>query len=486
MHTRIAIIGTGFAGIGAAIRLREAGIDDFVMIERSGGVGGTWRDNHYPACACDVPARLYSFSFAQDAGWMHSFAGHAEILGYLERLVYARRLRPFIRFNETVEAARWDPATMRWTITTSQNTRTASVLVLATGPLSEPSVPDLPGLSSFEGTTFHSADWNHGYDLRGKRVAVIGTGASAIQFVPQIQPLVRALSLFQRTPPWVIPRRNRSYSERERAMFRAVPPLQRIVRGAMYVVRELSFLPFRHPALARVAERLASRHLARQVADFALRAKLTPTYSIGCKRILISDDYFPAITQPNVELVTDGIAEIVSDAVVSGDGTVRPIDAIIFATGFYATDPPLAPFVFGRGGRSLRDAWTPSMRAFASTTVSGFPNLFVIPGPNSGLGHTSLIYMIESQIAHMMSVLRHMERESIAAIEPSADAQRQYVSWVDERMRGTVWTTGKCASWYLDATGRNSTLWPDFTFRFRRRVATMRAKDYVTVPDSGS
>jgi cation diffusion facilitator CzcD-associated flavoprotein CzcO len=481
MHTRLAIIGTGFSGIGAAVRLREEGIDDFVMLERASNVGGTWRDNRYPGCACDVPSRLYSFSFAQSSSWTHGYSGQAEILAYLERVADDRGLRPFIRFDESLVSAAWDGHADRWTLVTSRGTLTADAIVLATGPLSDPAIPAIPGLAEFTGRRFHSGDWDDGFDLRGKHVAVIGTGASAIQFVPRIQPLVASLSLYQRTPAWVVPRRNRRYLAAERALFAAVPPLQRLVRGTMYGARELSFIAFRYPSVARVLQRLALRHLQAQVPDAALRAKLTPSYTIGCKRILISNDFYPALSEPNVELVTDSIAGIMRDGVMTSDGNAHRADAIIFATGFRPTDSPLAGAITGRDGRTLADAWSPTMTAYASTTIAGFPNLFVIPGPNSGLGHTSLIYMIESQIAHMMGVLRHMRSASISAIEPRPEAQRRFVAHVDERMRGTVWTAGGCRSWYLDATGRNSTLWPDFTFRFRRALSSVRPEDYVSV-----
>ena len=481
MRTRVAIIGTGFSGIGAAVRLLDDGIRDFVMLERASGLGGTWRDNRYPGCACDVPSRLYSFSFAQNPSWSHGYSGQAEILAYLERVVADRGLREYMRFGESLRSAEWSTSAECWELTTSRGRLAADVLVLATGPLSDPSIPDSPGLQEFVGRWFHSANWDQEYDLRGKHVAVIGTGASAIQFVPRIQPLVASLSLYQRTPPWVIPQRNRRYRAIERALFAAVPPLQRLVRGTMYGARELSFLALRYPALATVLQRLALWHLKAQVRDPGLRAMLLPSYTFGCKRILVSNDFYSAVSQPNVELVTDAIAEVTNEGVVTRDGTTRRADAIILATGFRPTDSPLAGAVTGREGRTLRDAWTPTMTAFASTTVAGFPNLFVIPGPNAGVGHTSLIYMIESQIAHMIEVLRHMRRASISAIEPRPEAQRRYAARADERMRGTVWTAGGCRSWYLDATGRNSTLWPDFTFRFRRQLSSVRAEDYVSV-----
>ncbi|MES2523407.1 MAG: NAD(P)/FAD-dependent oxidoreductase [Gemmatimonadota bacterium] len=484
MHVRVAIIGTGFSGIGAAVRLLDEGIDDFVMIERDSGLGGTWRVNRYPGCACDIPSRLYSFSFAQNPSWSQGYSEAPEILAYLERVADERGLRRHMRFDEQLERAGWDAQGQRWQLETSRGALSADILIAATGPLSEPSEPRLPGIGTFTGHAFHSARWDTEHDLRDRRVAVIGTGASAIQFVPEIQPLVRSLSLFQRTPAWIVPRYNRRYGRRERELFRAVPTLMSLVRGTMYGVRELQFLSFRHRALAAAMQRMSERHLEAQVSDPTLRAALTPGYTFGCKRILVSNEFYPAVSRPNVRVVTSGIREVRGHEIVALDGSAHEIDTIIFATGFKATDPPLARVVHGRHGDSLHEAWSPNMRAHASTTVHGFPNLFVIPGPNSGLGHTSLIYMIESQIAHAIGVIRMMRDRGIAAVEPTAAAQERYVRRIDREMPRTVWAFGGCSSWYQDATGHNSTLWPDFSFRFRQAVATVRPDDYAAVsPD---
>ena len=481
-HVRVAIVGAGFGGLGTAIRLRQRGMDDFVILERAGEIGGTWRDNSYPGCACDVESHLYSFSFDLNPDWSRAFSPQPEIQEYLRRCAARHGVMPHVRLSHEVLDARWDDAAARWRIRTTRGDWSASVLVLAQGALSDPSIPALPGLERFRGTVFHSARWNHAHDLAGERVAVIGTGASAIQLVPAIQPVVGKLSLFQRTPSWIIPRHDRAITATERRLFRRLRPLQRLLRLWLYLRHELFLVAFRHPRIARLVERYALRHLRASVPDPALRAKLTPRYTIGCKRILLSNDYLPAVTQPNVELVTEGIAEVRADAIVDGAGAVHPVATIILATGFQPTTPPLAYHVHGRDGRTLADAWEGSPKAHAGTTFTGFPNLFMLMGPNTGLGHSSVVYMIEAQIAHVLGALDEMRRRGAAAIEPRPEAQAAWLAYVERKMRGTVWVAGHCASWYLDATGRNSTLWPDFTWRFRRRVARFRPAEYEMRP----
>lgn len=476
---RVAIIGSGFGGLGTAIRLKQQGMHDFVVLERAGDVGGTWRDNTYPGCACDVQSHLYSFSFAPNPDWSRSFSPQPEIQTYLQRCAREFGILPHVRFHHEVTDARWDDGARRWRIRTSAGPLIARVLVMAAGALSDPVIPDLPGLDRFQGRAFHSARWDHGYDLRGKRVAVVGTGASAIQFIPQIQPLVGQLHVFQRTPPWILPRHQRDLGARERGLFRRVPAAQKAARGAIYLAREAFVLAFRNPGAMRVAQRVALRHLRQSIPDPALRKKLTPDWTMGCKRILLSNDYLPALAQPNVQVVTDAVTEVRAHSVVTADGTERPVDAIIFGTGFQPTDPPLARHTRGRDGRTLAQVWGGSPRAHVGTTVAGFPNLFMLMGPNTGLGHTSVVYMIEAQIEHLLGALRHMRAHGIAAMEPRPDAQDAFVDAIDRRMTGTVWTSGGCRSWYLDATGRNSTLWPDFTWRFRRRVARFEPAEYA-------
>jgi cation diffusion facilitator CzcD-associated flavoprotein CzcO len=337
----------------------------------------------------------------------------------------------------------------------------------------------VPGVDRFDGPLFHSSGWRHDVDLAGKRIAVVGTGASAIQFIPEIQPRVARLTVFQRTAPWILPRPDRPIRAGWQRLYARVPGAQRVARSVVYLSREWSVVLFRHPAAARLFEPIAARHLARQVPDAALRAALTPPYRMGCKRVLLSSTYYPALTQPNVSLITEGVAELRARSVVDTAGVEHPADAIICATGFAVTEPPIAVRLRGRAGRTLASVWQGSPAAHVGTTVSGFPNLFLLLGPNTGLGHTSVVFMIEAQIAHVLGALEWARARHVERLEPRADAQAAYVAEIDRTMRGTVWMTGGCRSWYLDATGRNSTLWPGWSWRFARRVSRFRPEEYL-------
>src|SRR5215212_8555207 len=420
----IAIIGAGFSGLGTAIRLRQQGIDDFVILERHEDVGGTWWANTYPGCACDVPSHLYSFSFAPNPEWSQTYSPQPEIRAYLQRVAEEHDLYPSVRLGTTVTQADWDDDAGRWTLQTSGGPMSARVLVAGMGPLTEPSVPELPGLDTFEGAVFHSARWDHDHDLTGERVAAVGTGASAIQFVPAIQPKVARLHVFQRTPPWVMPHPNRKITDRERALYRRLPALQKAVRAGAYAAREALVLGFvKQPRLMAIPERIARRHMREQISDPKLLAKVTPDYTIGCKRILPSNHWYPALAKPNVELVTDAITEVRPHAVVTADGTEREVDAIVFGTGFHVADMPIGEWVRGRDGTRLVDAWQGSPRAHLGSMVAGFPNLFLLLGPNTGLGHSSMVYMIESQINHVMDALRVMGERGAAIAEVTPEAQ---------------------------------------------------------------
>jgi cation diffusion facilitator CzcD-associated flavoprotein CzcO len=466
----VAVIGAGFSGLGTAIRLKQCGRDDFVVLERHADVGGTWWANTYPGCACDVPSHLYSFSFAPNPEWTQTYSPQPEIRAYLQRLAARFELYPQIRLGTTVASADWDEEAGRWTVETSGGTVSARVLVAGVGPLAEPRIPDLPGLESFEGAVFHSARWDHDHDVTGKRVAAIGTGASAIQFVPAIQPKVAHLSVFQRTPPWVMPHPGRRISERERRLYRRVPALQKLVRASAYLARELLVLGFvKHPRLMQLPERIARRHMRGQVSDPALLERVTPDYTIGCKRVLPSNGWYPALAEPNVELVDTPISEVRARSIVTADGSERAVDTMVFGTGFHVADMPIGNWVRGRGGKLLADAWEGSPRAYLGTAMPGFPNLFVLLGPNTGLGHSSVVYMIESQINHLLDALRVMEDRGAAVAEVEPDVVAAYNRELDAKLETTVWNTG-CASWYLDATGRIPTLWPDWTWRFRQRT----------------
>jgi len=478
-HVDVAIVGSGFAGLGMAIALLRAGRDDFVVLERDAEVGGTWWQNTYPGCQCDVPSNLYSFSFAPNPEWSQTFALQPEIGAYLRKVADDFGVRPYIRTGTAVTAAAWDEQARRWRLETERGALSARVLVAGMGGLSEPAIPQIPGADSFAGPAFHTARWDHGADLTGKRVAVIGTGASAVQVIPRIQPQVAHLDVFQRTPPWIMPHPGRPTRPRERALFKALPLVQKLVRGAVYWGRECYVLPFKLHRLSRIPQAIALRHLNEQVADPRLREQLTPRYEIGCKRILMSDEYFPALQQPNVALVTDAIERITPHGIVTADGVEHPADAIVWGTGFHVTDMPYVDWVRGRDGRLLGDTWRAhGMQALRGTTVAGFPNLFTLVGPNTGLGHNSIVFMIESQVAYVMDALRTMDAHGSSACDPRADAQAAFNAEVQRRMRRTVWTQGGCASWYLDAHGRNTTLWPGSSWTFRRATRRFDAAEH--------
>ncbi|MEP6954016.1 MAG: NAD(P)/FAD-dependent oxidoreductase, partial [Solirubrobacteraceae bacterium] len=401
------IVGGGFSGLAMAIRLKAAGVHDLLVLERAGDVGGTWEANTYPGCTCDVPSHLYSLSFAPNPDWSSTYSPQPEIRDYLRRTADRFGVRPHLRTGVSVQRADYDEDAQRWKLSTSDGVYSAEVLVSAMGPLTEPSYPDVEGLDRFEGKVMHSARWDHDYDLRGKRVASIGTGASAIQYVPEICGDVQQLLVFQRTAPWVMPHGKRPISERERALFRRVPLAQKLIRGAVYAGRELLVLGFaKRPRLMGALERLSRSHREKQIADPQLRRDVTPGYTLGCKRLLPSNEWYRALARPNVELVTSGLQEVREHSVVDAHGVEREVDAIIFGTGFRVTDIPFAAHIRGRGGAGLSDAWQGSPRAYLGTSIPGFPNFFMLLGPNTGLGHSSMVYMIESQVEHVRAAIR--------------------------------------------------------------------------------
>ncbi len=477
-HWRIAIVGAGFAGLGAATRLKQAGIEDFVVLERGEDVGGTWHYNTYPGCQCDIPSHLYSFSFAPNPDWSRTYSRQPEIRDYLRGVCREHGVHPHVRLRCAVEQASWDEAAELWRIQTSDGELTAEVLVAGAGPLSEPKLPAIPGMESFQGALFHSAQWDHDHSLANERVAVIGTGASSIQFVPHIQREARKLHLFQRTPPWIVRHSDRPTRRLERWLYRKLPVTQRLVRAAVYWTRELLVPWLMHPREGSLPERVSRRHLRAQVPDPALRAKLEPHYRIGCKRILISNDYYPALTRPNVEVVTDGIAEIRPHSIVTSDGVEREVDTIVLGTGFHVTDMPIANWIRGRDGRTLAQAWRGSAEAYLGSTVAGFPNLFLLVGPNTGLGHNSIVFMIESQLNYLMRCLRFTEQSGQQVWEVRESVQRAYNERLRRDLRGSVWASGGCRSWYVDANGANTTIWPGFTWRYRQRVRRFTPADY--------
>ena len=479
-HVRVLVVGAGFGGLAMAIKLDEAGEHDFRVVERGSDVGGTWRDNTYPGAACDVPSQLYSYSFDLNPSWSRSFSPQPEIQSYIRGVAERSGTLDRFVFDTTMDDARWDEDAHVWRVTTSRGTLTADVVVSAAGALSDPKNPDIEGFDSFQGEVFHSARWNHDYDLAGKRVAIIGTGASSIQIVPEIAPVVGHLDVYQRTAPWVIPRNDRDYTRLEKLAFKHLPGIQSIYRTAIYWGREMYVPAFtRQPKLALPAQKMGLANIRKGITDPALREKVTPDYQIGCKRILISDTWYPALDRDNVDLVTDGIARVTPTGIVTKDGVEREVDAIIVATGFHTTELPIADQLTGRGGVQLSKHFAEhGMQAYKGTTVNGFPNLFFVVGPNTGLGHSSMVFMIESQVAYIVDAISHLKTHGIVAAEPTAEAQARFVDDLQKRMRRTVWSVGGCASWYLDDHGRNVTLWPRATFTFRRLLNAFDPESY--------
>ena len=479
LDAEVVIAGAGFAGIGLAIQLRKRGFDSFLLLERANDVGGTWRDNVYPGCACDIPSVLYSYSFERNPAWTRVFPRQSELWDYLRGCVDKYRLRERIRFGTELTEARYDEPSATWQLRTAGGGELrCRVLVSAMGFLNRPSIPAFPGVDRFRGPAFHTAQWDASIDLRDKRVAMIGTGASAIQIVPEIAPIVGRLTLFQRTPPWVIPRHDAPVAVAQRAMLRRIPGYARVLRTLLYWMLEVRAYGFTvRPELLQRREALALRHLQRQVPEAELRRALTPEYRLGCKRILLSDDYYPALRRPNAEVVTAPIAELREDAVVTTDGVAYPADVVVFATGFKATEGFGALRVFGRGGAELADAWRNGMEGYLGTTVAGFPNFFTLIGPNTGLGHNSMVVMMEAQFSYVLSALDLMRRRGIRALDVRAAIQAKFNERLQARMRNTVWASG-CRSWYQDARGKNTTLWPGFTFVFRRLTRRLDPRQY--------
>jgi cation diffusion facilitator CzcD-associated flavoprotein CzcO len=470
-HHRLVILGAGIAGVGLGVRLRKAGIEDFVILERNSAVGGTWFEHTYPGCGCDIPATLYSYSFARNPRWTRMFPRQEEILQYVRETADEHGVTPHIRLCTEMEHSRWDEAAGQWRIRTTEGDElTADVLISAIGATGEPEEPDIPGLTEFAGHRFHSARWDHDHDLGGERVAVIGTGPAAAQFVPRIQPQVDTLTVFQRTPPWVIPHVDRSVPAAERVLYRALPVLQDIQRNALFAVYESVGVGFRgQTALIAPIEAIGRAHLRRQVRDPVLRAKLTPHYRFGCKRPILSNTYNPALASANTEVVTEAISGIEGDAIVTADGTRHIVDTIITAIGYRYGRSLLAHRITGEAGRTLGEVWDHSPKAYLGSAVPGFPNMFILLGPNS-IGINSVIFSLESQMAYIMSALEMMDRRRLSRMEVRPEALETFVAEIDRRSEGTVWTAGGCKAYYVDDTGRNFGLYPGFAAGFRWRT----------------
>jgi len=481
----VLIVGGGFSGLCMAIKLREARMHSFLLIEKSEDVGGTWWDNRYPGCACDIPSHLYSFSFELSPDWTRMYPGQQEIHAYLKHCVEKYGLAPHMRVKTKFCEAVWNEGENCWDVLAEESGKgtlqiRARSLVSGMGGLHVPNIPKLPGIERFAGPTFHSSHWDYGVDLGGKNVAVVGTGASAIQFVPQIAAKVEKLSLFQRTPPWIVPRMDYAFSEKARRRFRRFWLARWAFRKLLFLRYEIRVFGFLGNKFVRgKAVEIATRHRQRQVKDSKLYDTVTPNYELGCKRVLVSDDYYPTLSRSNVELVTSGISEVREHSIVTEDGIEHPADVLIYGTGFRATEPLIGARIVGRGGMEIHDAWRERMNAYYGITVSGYPNFFVLLGPNTGLGHNSIILMTEAQVRYVMSCLKLMKRAKKNVIEVREETQRQFVETIHERLKGTVWQAGGCKSWYLDArTGENTTLWPGTVVEYVRRTRHASLADY--------
>lgn len=478
----VLVIGAGFAGIGMAIKLRQQGRYRFAVVDRQDEVGGTWWVNTYPGCACDVQSHLYSYSFEPNPNWSRMFSPQTEILEYLKHCVDKYGLREHLRLGTEMLEARYDEDAARWIVRLGDgSTVQARVLVTGTGTLDVPSIPEIPGAEQFRGPRFHSQQWDHSVELRDKTVAVIGTGASAIQFVPELQKIAARVRLFQRTPPWVMPKPDRAIGPRERRLLARFPWLQRAYRRLIYWHLESRVFAFvLMPGLMKLAEQVARFQIRRHIRDPERRRQLTPTWTMGCKRVLISNDYYPALAQDNVELITRGIERINDAGLITADGTHHGADVIIYGTGFKATEPMPRGRLIGRDGIDIVDAWADGMQAYKGTTVNGFPNLFMLTGPNTGLGHSSVVFTIETQLAYVLDAMRRMDEAGWRQFEVRAEAQQRYNDWLMRKIDGTVWQRGGCRSWYQDRNGRNVALWPGFTFGFRWRLRRFDAEAYRT------
>jgi cation diffusion facilitator CzcD-associated flavoprotein CzcO len=480
-HHDVIVIGAGFSGLGAAIKLTEAGVDDVVILERADEVGGTWRDNTYPGAACDIPSVMYSFSFAPNPRWSRVYSGGPEILGYLRHLADWFALRPRIRFGTTVTGLAFDEGAGTWEVSTDRETYTARAVVLAGGPLSTPGWPAIPGRETYEGHQIHSAAWDHDYDLTGKRVAVVGTGASAVQIIPELVDTVEHLTVFQRTPGWVIPRLDLPVPGPLRAVFGALPATQAGTRLVAYAIHETmsTGMVWSTPVTSAI-ETLARRHLHKQVPDPWLRRQLTPDFRAGCKRMLVSNDFYPALQRDNAKLVTWPIARMSPDGIRTADGIERRFDCVVFATGFDVSTTGTPIPVTGLGGRQLAHDWARGVSAYRSVSVSGYPNLVLTFGPNSGPGHNSALVYLEGQLAYLTRGIRRILDDDLAVLDVRPEVQERYNARIQHRLRRTTWNSG-CSSWFLTADGYNGTMYPGTATQYLRQMATFPDRAYDAV-----
>ncbi|USA55342.1 NAD(P)/FAD-dependent oxidoreductase [Acinetobacter sp. C32I] len=474
----VVIIGAGFAGIGAAIKLQQAGFTDFVVLEKADEIGGVWRANTYPGCACDVPSALYSYSFAPNPQWSRVFAQQQEIKTYIQNVAQQFDVQKYVRFGYEMLESAWDDQAKHWVVKTNQGLIHARFAIMAGGPMHQPVLPKIKGLETFKGTQFHSAEWNHDVDLNGKKVAVVGAGASAIQFVPEIQAQVKKLTLLQRTPQWVLPKMDQSLPKLAQALFKVLPITQRLTRYGVYGVFESLNSSMHHPKLVSQIERLAKLNIRLGVKDPALRAKLLPDFTIGCKRVLQSNQWYPALAKSNVEVLRCGVAEVRGNTLIASDGSQHEVDAIIFGTGFEVSNPPIAKQIRNKHGKSMDEVWQGSAQGYLGTVVEGCPNAFVMFGPNIAVSSSALI-IIEAQLAYILDMLKKVQAQEIETVEIRAEVLEQYNDEIQAALKNTVWNTGGCSSYFIDRNGRNSTLWPWTTFEMRARLAQCDLNDYV-------
>lgn len=480
VRTRALVIGTGFSGLGMGIELQRRGVD-FLILEKADEIGGTWRDNSYPGCACDIPAHMYSFSFEPKADWTYMWSFQPEILDYLKGVTDKYGLRRYIRFGAHVDRAHWDESEHRWHVfTTDGQEFVAQFLISGAGALHIPAVPDFDGLEDFTGAAFHSAQWDHSVDITGKKVAVIGTGASAIQIVPEIVGRVAELQLYQRTPPWVMPRPNNAIPAGLRRVFATVPGARALLRDGIYWAHEgVGFAMTQRPGLLKLGELLGKWNIRRHVRDRELRRKLTPNYRAGCKRILNSDTYYRGVADPKTTLVTEKISRITPRGIVTVDGVEREVDVIVFATGFHVTDSYTYVDIKGPGGEDLVDRWNrEGVQAHRGIAVADMPNLFFLLGPNTGLGHNSVVFMIESQIRYVGQAIGAVDKAGAQALAPTRSAQDAFNAELHDRLERTVWSTGGCSSWYLDEHGKNRTLWSGMTWQYWLATRSLKRSEY--------
>lgn len=486
-HYKICIIGAGFGGLAMAIRLKQQGINDFIIVEKSGDIGGTWRENQYPGAACDVQSHMYSFSFAPKTNWSQRYAEAKEIFDYLQSITDQYQLRQHCKFHHEVTEMHYQAQSCDWYIRLKQGqTLTCQYVIFASGPLHIPHIPHIPGIENFKGKVFHSAQWDHSYDLKGKKVASIGTGGSAIQYIPKIAADVAQLYVFQRSAAWIIPRDERQYFDLEKKLFQKFDSIRKLHRARLYWSNESRFMPIAQPTVMKYAQKVVTAWIHYQVKNKTLAQRLTPDYAMGCKRILISNTYYPTFKRSNVELVTNAIKEIKEQSIVTKDGTEREIDCLIYGTGFI-TDPQIYLKSFqckGLNGIDLQDQWRTGAESYYGICTKNFPNFFQLLGPNTLLAHNSVVFMIEAQVNYILQLMQLVEQTESHGILVKDKVHDQFNQQLQNHLKDTVWQSG-CVSWYQNQTGKNFALWPHYTWKYWLKTHKINAQDYYLLQKAG-